>query len=61
MMNKSTDSKTTLKFLVSQLLVKRIKSVIIMLIAHNSTLCKRALSRYTLTSVEHRTFTFSAR
>jgi len=58
MMSKEADSKTTFKFLDAQLLVKRVKSDRVMLLAHNATLNTGALARYYMTRVELKTFTF---
>ena len=58
-MNKTVDSKTTLKFLDAQLFVRRIRHNTVRLIAHNSKLNKRGLARYNLTRVRLKTFTFS--
>jgi len=60
MMSKEADSKTTFKFLVAQLLVKRVKPDPVTLLAHTATLNTGALARYNMTRVELKTFTFSA-
>jgi len=60
MMSEATDTKTNFKFLVSQLVVKRIKPDTNMLLAHNSTFRKGAHAPYKLTRVELKTFSFSA-
>jgi len=59
MMSMEADSKTTFKFLDAQLLVKRMKSDPVTLLAHNATLNTGALARYKMTRVELKTFTFS--
>jgi len=61
MMSKKGDSKTAFKFLDAQLLVKRVQSEPVKLLAHNATLNTGALARYNMTSFELKTFTFSAR
>jgi len=60
MMSKAADSKTTFKFLDTQLLFKRITPDPVMLLAHTSTLNTGAIARYNMTGVERTTFTFSA-
>jgi len=60
MMSKEADSKTTFKFLDAHLLVKRVKSDPVTLLAHTATLNTGALARYNKTRVELKTFTFSA-
>jgi len=60
MMSKEADSKTTFKFLDAQLQVKRVKPDPVTLLAHTATLNTGALARYNMTSVELKTFTFSA-
>ena len=60
MMRKQADSKTTFKFLDSQLLVKRVKPDPVMLLAHIATLNTGAFVRYSMTRFEIKTFTFSA-
>jgi len=60
MMSKEDDSKTIFKFLVAQLFVKRVKPDPVTLLAHTATLNTGALARYKMTSVELKTFTFSA-
>jgi len=60
MMSKEGDSKTSFKFLDAHLLVKSVKSNPVMLLSHNATLNTGALARYNMTTVEIKTFTFSA-
>jgi len=60
MMSKEADSKTTFKFLDSQLFVRRVKPDPITLLAQTATLNTGALARYNMTRVELKTFTFSA-
>ena len=60
LINKSIVSKTVFKLLDAQLLVSRVKSNPAILLAQYSTLNKQRFSWYKLTSVEHKTFTFSA-
>jgi len=60
MMSKEADSKTTFKFLDAQLLVKRVKSDPVTILAHTATLNTGDLACYNMTSVELKTFTFSA-
>jgi len=59
-MKNSVHSKTVFKFLNAQLLVRRVRAKSALLQAHNSTLNKGILSRYNMTRVEFKTFTFSA-
>ena len=61
MMSKEADSKTTFKFLDSQLFVRRVKPDPITLLAQTATLNTGALARYNMTRVELKTYTFSAR
>jgi len=60
MMSKEADLNTTFKFLDPQLLVKRVKTDPTTQLAHTATLNTGALARYNMTSVELKTFTFSA-
>jgi len=60
MMSKEPNSKTTFKFLDSLLLVKRVKTDPVTLLAHTATLNTGARGRYNMTRVEIKTFTFSA-
>jgi len=60
MMSKKADSKTTFKFLDTQLLLKRMKSDPAMLLAHNARLYTGALARYNTTRVVRKSFTFPA-
>jgi len=60
-MKKNVDSKTVLKFLDAQLLVRRVMSNPTILLAHTTTLKNRgSLALYDLTRVELKTFTFAA-
>jgi len=59
-MNKSVDSKTVFKFLDAQLLVRRVRPYPAKLLDHNSTPTKVCFAWYNLTSVELKSFTFSA-
>ena len=59
--NKSVDSKTVYKFLDAQLLVRRVKPNLAILLALSATLKNRgSLARYKLTRVEIKTFIFAA-
>jgi len=60
MMSKEAGSKTTFKYLDAQLLVRRVKTDPVTLLAHNATLNTGALARYNMRRVELKTFTFSA-
>ena len=60
MMSKEAGSETTFKYLDAQLLVRRVKTDPVTLLAHNATLNTGALARYNMTRVEHKSFTFSA-
>jgi len=60
MMSKEAGSKTTFKFLDAQLLVKRVKSDPVTLLAHTNTLNTGTLARYNMTRVELKAFTFFA-
>jgi hypothetical protein len=59
-MNKTADSKTTFKFLGAYLMVRRVQPNPLILSAHEKALTKGALSRYNVTRVDLKTFTFSA-
>jgi hypothetical protein len=58
LMHKNGETKTTFKFLDAQLLVRRVRPIPAILIAHTSTLSAGSLARYNLTRVELKTFTF---
>jgi len=61
LMNKSVDSKTVSKILDAQLLVRRVRPNPTILLAHTPTLKNRSsITRYNLTRVELKTFTFAA-
>ena len=59
-MNKGFDSKTVFKFLDAKQLVRRVTPNPTILLVHNSTMSKWSLGWYNLTTVELKTFTFSA-
>jgi len=59
-MNKSADTKTTFKFLDAYVMVRRVKPNPVILEAQESALEREALARYNMTSVDLKTFTFSA-
>jgi hypothetical protein len=59
-MNKSADTKTTLKFLDSYLLVRRVQPNPEIQDAPEKALEKGTLVRYNMTSVDLKSFTFSA-
>jgi len=59
-MRKEADSKTTFKFMDTQLLVKRVKTDPVTLLAYNATLNMGALARYNMSRGELKTFKFSA-
>jgi hypothetical protein len=58
-MAKDTDSKVNLKFLNAQLLVKSVKSNAAPLVAHTKALQAGAITKYNLSRVEIKTFTFA--
>lgn len=60
-MNKTSDAKTTFNFLDAKLIVKRIRANPAFLLAQNSALSKGGITRYNLTKVELKTFTFPSR
>jgi len=57
-MSTKADSTTKFQFLESYLIVNRIRPNPSYLIAHNTTLVKGGLARYSLMRVELKTFTF---
>ena len=59
-MNMKSDSTTQFQFLEAYLLVNRIRPNPAYVIAHNATLAIGGLARYNLTSVELKTFPYSA-
>ena len=59
MMSKAAESKTTFKFFDAQLLVKRIKPDTVILLSYISVMNTGALTRYNMTRVELKTFTYS--
>jgi len=59
-MSKEGDLKTNFIVLDAQLLVNRVESDPVPLLAHNATLNTGALGRYNMTRFEPRTFIFSA-
>ena len=60
LMNKDVESKTAFKFLDSQLLVNCVRPNPTILLAHNTALSKCAITRFNLTWVELKNFTFSS-
>lgn len=58
LMNKTSDPKTTFKFLDARLLVNRIRPKPAILLAHNSTLRKGGIARHKFTRAELKTFTY---
>ena len=60
-MNKSADTKTTLKFMDAYLLVRRVQPNPAILEAQETALERRARTRYNMTRVDLKSFTFSAR
>jgi len=60
LMNKSADTKTSFKFLDAYLMVRRVKPNPVILEAQEYALERGALARYNMTSVDLKTFTFSA-
>jgi len=58
LMNKNAETNTVFDFLDVQLLVNRVRPSPSLLLAHNIALGKSALARYSLTSVELKSFTF---
>jgi len=60
MMNKSTDTITTFKFLDDYLLVGRVQPNPIIMPTQEAALERRALTRYNMKTVDLNTFTFSA-
>jgi hypothetical protein len=59
LMNKDSTSTTTFKLMDAELIVRRIKAELKILLAHNNALSKGCFARYNLTRVELNTFTFS--
>ena len=59
LMNKDPESKVVFKFLDAQLLVNRVRSSPLILVAHEKTFGHEVKARYNVTSVELKTFTFS--
>jgi hypothetical protein len=59
LMNKSTDTKTTFKFLDAYLLVRHVQPNPVILEAQEKALENGALARYNMTRVDLKTFTFS--
>jgi hypothetical protein len=60
LMNKDAESKSVFQFLDAQLWVKRIRQNPIIPLIHNAVLSKGGASRYNMTRVELKSFTFSS-
>ena len=60
LINKTADSKPTFKFLDAYLMVRRVQPIHLNLSAHERALSEGPLTRYNITRVDLKTFTFSA-
>ena len=59
LMNKYAESKAVFKFLDAQLLVNRVRQSATVLLLHETAFSHKAVTRYNVTRIELKTFTFS--